>query len=317
MNKTFRFIMGIALLAGFAPTGSSAESPVFIEPGHPTTNSTIRFKGHPLLVYAAGKFKPYVKELSTLSGRNLLRDAPFDHLHHHGLMYAIKANGVNFWEETPGCGFQKAVETSKWAEDKTADGQPQFSLTQTLHWLAPADADLPDSSRAAILIERRTLTLTVNEAQHEVALHWKGEFEVGPKTNQVTLTGANYHGLGMRFLKELDPLARHLNAAGVPDLNGKQDVSKHKWGSVFFDQPGQAATLVLFGHPTNARGDSWLFTMRAPFAYLSATQNLEKDPLVYRAGDKWQVNYLVTLYPELKSTAAINARGDTWANSKP
>ena len=277
----------------------------------------VTYKQQKLLVYALGKFKPYVKEFATLPGRNILRDAPFDHLHHHGLMYAIKANGVNFWEEIAGCGFQKPVETSKWAESKSASGQPQFTLQQTLHWLAPEDANLPDTAKAAILIEHRTLTLTANEAQKEVALQWKGEFEVGAKTNQVTLTGANYHGLGMRYLKELDPLAKHLNSGGAPDLNGKQDVSKHKWGSVSFDQPGQPATLVLFGHPGNARGDSWFFTMRTAFAYLSATQNLDKEPLVYRAGDKWQINYLVTLYPELKSADAINARGETWTNAKP
>lgn len=277
----------------------------------------LTYKQQKLLVYVAGKYKPYVKELFTTTGRNVLRDAPFDHLHHHGLMYAIKANGVNFWEEVAGAGYQKPVATSKWMESKTTDGLPQFTLTQTLHWLAPADAELSDTAKAAILIEHRTLTVTLNEAQKEVALQWKGEFEVGAKSNVVTLTGANYHGFGMRFLKEFDPIARHLNSGGAPDLNGKQDVSKHKWGSVSFDQPGQPATLVLFGHPTNARGDAWFFTMRTPFAYLSATQNLDQEPLVYRAGEKFQVNYLVTLYPELKSADAINARSQAWEKSKP
>lgn len=277
----------------------------------------VTYKQQKLLVYALGKFKPYVKEVAPLGGKNILRDAPFDHLHHHGLMFAIKANGVNFWEEVAGCGSEKPVETSPWTEGKSANGQPQFTLKQTLHWLTPEDVSLPDTAKAAILIEHRTLTLTVNEAQKEVALHWKGEFEVGGKSNQVTLTGANYHGLGMRFAKELDPLAKHLNSGGAPDLNGKQDVSKHKWGSVSFDQPGSPATLVLFGHPSNARGDSWFFTMRTAFAYLSATQNLDKEPLVYRAGEKWQVNYLVTLYPELKTADAIIARGEKWAASKP
>ena len=37
-----------------------------------------------------------------VTGENLLRDAPHDHLHHHALMYGIRVNGVNFWEETPG-----------------------------------------------------------------------------------------------------------------------------------------------------------------------------------------------------------------------
>ncbi|MBI5385216.1 MAG: PmoA family protein [Verrucomicrobia bacterium] len=296
------------------PTSAAAKSepkdggPIFAE--WPVT-----YQQQKLLVYALGKFKPYVKELAPFKGRNIFRDAPFDHLHHHALMYAVKANGVNFWEEVAGCGFQKPIETSNWTEGKSANGQPQFTLKQRLHWLAPQDADLSDTTQVAILVERRTLTLTVNEAQQEVALHWKSEFEVGPKTNQVTLTGANYHGLGMRFLQPLDPFAKHLNSGGAPDLSGnKQDVSQHPWASVSF---GQSATLVLFGHPANARGDSWFFTMRTPFAYLSATQNLDKEPLVYRAGEKFQVNYLVTLYPGPKSPEAINQRGQQWAGSKP
>ena len=34
----------------------------------------------------------------------MVRDAPSDHLHHHGLMFAVQVNEVNFWEErgTPG-----------------------------------------------------------------------------------------------------------------------------------------------------------------------------------------------------------------------
>lgn len=277
----------------------------------------LNYKQQRLAVYALGKFKPYVKELATLQGRNILRDAPFDHLHHHALMYAIKANGVNFWEEVAGCGYQKPVATVPWTESQGAGGRPQFTLRQTLHWLAPADAERADSAAAAILVEHRTLTLTIDDAQKEVALRWQGEFEVGAKTNQVTLTGANYHGLGLRFLREFDPLAKHLNAGGAPDLKGRQDVSRHAWGSVAFTAPEQPVTLVLFGHPRNARGDAWFFTMREPFAYLSATQNLDQEPLVYRAGDKWQVNYLIAVYQALKTPDDIQARGRQWVASRP
>ena len=59
----------------------------------------IHHAGKSLLVYsfASNQFKPYVKELRTLRGANVLLDSPADHLHHHGLMYAIRINGTNFW----------------------------------------------------------------------------------------------------------------------------------------------------------------------------------------------------------------------------
>lgn len=307
-------------LAAFATIARAASAaPAQPEDGGPILAEwPLQHGQQKLAVYALGKFKPYVKELAAPGGRNIFRDAPYDHLHHHSLMYAIRANGVNFWEETAGCGFQKPVETATWVEGKDTEGLPQYVLRQRLHWLAPADASLPDTTAAAILIERRTLTVTVNEARRETALHWKSEFEVGLKTNQVTLAGANFYGLGMRFLQELDPLARHLNAGGPPDLSGsKQDVSQHPWGGVSFAHPERPATLVLFGHPSNPRGNSWYFTMRAPFAYLSATQNLDKEPLVYRQGERFQLDYLLTLSAGLKSAEGINARAMPWTRTKP
>ena len=78
------------------------------------TQWTITYEGKPVMVYEFDpqKFKPYVKALNTLRGYGVLRDSPSDHLHHHALMYGIKVNGVNFWEETTGCGVQKVVESS-------------------------------------------------------------------------------------------------------------------------------------------------------------------------------------------------------------
>ena len=310
-------IAGLVLAALLPFTATAA--PLSAEATPQTVEWTVSHQGRKLLVYsfAPQKFKPYVKELGTLAGDNILRDAPHDHLHHHALMYAIKVNGINFWEEVSGCGVEKPIQTAAPELGTDAQGRPQAVIRQTLHWLAPQDAFLSDTTAAALLVEQRTLTLTVDEAAREVALHWKSAFKVGAKTNQVTLTGANYHGLGMRFVQEFDPIARHLNSGGAPDLKGRQDVSRHQCGSVSFDRPGKPATLALFGHPGNPRGDAWFFTMRESFAYLSATQNLDQEPLVYRSGETFELNYLVTVYPELKSSESISRRAQSWQAAKP
>jgi hypothetical protein len=229
------------------------------------------------------------------------------------LMYGIKVNGINFWEETAGCGVQKAVEASPPEIARNEAGLPQARMIQVLYWLAPEDAFLPNTNAPALLIERRTLTLTLDPDNRETALHWKSEFVVGSKTNVVTLTGANYHGLGMRFLKELDALAVHFTPEGKPDLaGGRQDVSAHRWEAVAFDNPGQPATIALFNGPGNARGDVLYFAMKTPFAYVSATQRLDREPLVYHRGERFELNYLVTLYPELKASDALAERGRKW-----
>jgi hypothetical protein len=318
IRHVFIALVGGALLAASGTT--RAAEPLTVEPAGQPVEWTISYRGQPVMVYASApqKFKPYIKALYTLKGYNVLRDSPFDHLHHHALMYGIRVNGVNFWEETAGCGVQKVIQTLPPELGKTDAGLPQARIAQVLQWVAPEDAFLPSTNTPALLLERRTLVLTLNEARQEVAVQWKSQFQVGTKTNTVVLSGANYHGLGMRFLQELDGLASHFTPEGKPDLGGsKQDVSPHKWEAVSFDAPGKPATLVLLGHPSNARGDAQYFSMRTPFAYISAIQGLDKEPLVYRAGDTFELNYLVTLYPSLKSADAINERAREWNSSKP
>ena len=211
-------------------------------------------------------------------------------------MYGIRVNGLNFWEETPGNGVQKAVQSPPPEMVSGPSGRPQVRITQVIHWLRPDDAFLPDTSSAALLVERRILLLTVNAAEHETALQWTSEFEVGRKT--ITLSGANYHGLGVRFRQDLDPLASHLVAGRDVDLsNNRQDLSAAPWAAVAFDQPGHPATLAIVGHPANRGGDPVFFSMKTPFAYLSATQGLDKQELVYQASDKFTLRYLILLIP--------------------
>jgi len=314
--------------AGLLFTGLSgllalaADSPFAVESTRQGAEWIVNYKQQRLLVYAFDplRFKPCVKELAPLGGTNILRDAPADHLHHHALMFAVAVNGLNFWEEISGSGVQKPVQSPPPEVGASPEGFPRATIRQTLHWLAPQDAFLPDAPKHALLIEQRMLVLTVNERTSEVALRWKSAFEVGGKTNVVALsaTGHPYYGLGMRFLQELDPPARHFTAEGPLELAGrKQDLSPHTWSAVAFDRPGAPATIALFDHPSNTRSPAVFFTMKQPFAYVSATQALDKEPLVYHHGDQWQVNYLVTIYPELKSPDALTRRGQQWENSQP
>ena len=46
-------------------------------------------------------YKVYIRSLTTPGGLQILRDSPHDHVHHHAMMYAIGADGVDFWIEDP------------------------------------------------------------------------------------------------------------------------------------------------------------------------------------------------------------------------
>ena len=60
------------------------------------TAVTVRSGDRTLLEYctAASPRKPYVKQLFTPGGIQILRDSPFDHKHHHALMFAVAVDGV-------------------------------------------------------------------------------------------------------------------------------------------------------------------------------------------------------------------------------
>lgn len=274
------------------------------------------YRGRPLLVYAfaATQFKPYVRELYTMRGENVLRDAPADHLHHHGLMYAIRLNGVNFWEERDSPGVERPMGMVSRKVGRGPGGLPEASFTQVIHWLAYTNRDVADSTASAFMIESRTLTLTVDESAGEAALVWDARFEVGKYTPKLQLHGANYNGLGLRLPESFDKAARFANSENAPYTgNNTQNVIPARWTSVSGTMEGKDITLALFGRAENAHGYGRFFTMTEPFAYLAATQGLDQQPLEYSAGDKFQLRYLLTVYPEHKSREFIDRRAVEWS----
>jgi hypothetical protein len=279
----------------------------------------ISYKGQKLLVYAfaTNQFKPYVKEIYNLRGENVTRDSPPDHLHHHGLMYAVYVNGINFWEERGAPGVERHIGMAKQAMGIDADGMPNAYFHEIIHWLAPTNLSPPDTKAAALLIEVRTVTVTVDEKSQEVALRWDSKFEVGSNAGKVTLSGPNYDGLGMRLPESFNHVAKFQNAASQPYTgNNTQNVIPARWTSVAGQMDGRAVMLVMFGRTDNERGDGNFFTMLDPFAYLSVTQGLDKKPLEYSAGDKFSLSYLLTVYSEEKSPEFIKQRCERWEKER-
>jgi hypothetical protein len=307
--------LGLALFLALACSVGAANPPISIDSKVDQGELVVRYHGHKLLVYAfaTNQFKPYVRELYSLRGENVTRDAPPDHLHHHGMMYAVYVNGINFWEERGTPGFEKHVELPIHSARIDAKGMPVADFTDLIHWLAPTNNTAPDSLTAALLIEQRTLTVTIDEKNQEVALRWDSEFQVGPNAGKVTLTGPNYDGLGLSLPESFNHVARFQNSANQPYTGpNTQNVTPARWTSVSGVMDGREVLLAMFGRPDNSRGDACFFTMLDPFAYLSATQGLDKKPLEYSAGDKFSLSYLLTVYSEHKSTEFLRQRCALW-----
>lgn len=293
---------------------SAAESPFSIVEKDQSGELRLLYKNRPILVYAfaANPYKPYVKELYTLSGKNILADSPPDHLHHHGLMYAIAVNGTYFWQETAATGIQKPIGPVSREIGTTKGGLPQASVTHVIYWLDKGGRDSTNPANA-LLVERRTLTVTVDEQDQEVSLQWDARFQVGDSAKRVVLSGDNYNGLGMRFRQELDPFSTHRNSRNGPDLRtAAHDVSQARWSAVTFSVPSHPISVALFGDPVNPRGDAHFFTMVKPFTYLSATQGIDTKPLEYSQGDIFNLSYLVTVHPEAKASDFFHRRAARW-----
>ena len=195
------------------------------------------------------------------------------------------------------------------------DGLPQASFSHLIHWIAHKDRTLADTTMAALLIERRTITVTVDEANQEVALQWQADFEVGRGAGgKAVLTGSNYNGLGLRPPQSFDRVAGFRNSDNRPyNPASQQTVLAAKWSEVAGSVDGSGAMVALFALPEATRGTTKFFSMLEPFAYLAVTQSLNEAPLECQIGDKFSVKYLVAVYPEPKSPEFLNERHAAWA----
>jgi len=239
--------------------------------------------------YGAVPFKPYVKELYTPGGLNVLLDAPSDHLHHHGLMFAVAVDGVNFWEETPAAGRQRE-RSSAIVEMAQHGGGPSGGYTVGLVW---TDA----TGRKESLAEQRTIEVCQVDTLGATVVTWRSRLSVGKERQSVTLSGSHYFGLGLRFVRAMDG-GEFFNAAGKEGtiFRGEERLVRSDWCAYTATMEGTPVTVAMLGHPSNPRHPTTWFTMAKPFAYVSATLNLHEEPLTIPSGKPLVLKYAVVVW---------------------
>jgi len=212
--------------------------------------------------YAGAPFKPYISQLCTPSGVNVLLDSPPDHKHHHGLMFAIGAGGVDFWAETPECGKQ-VPQAMRIQNSLLSFGSP-------LIWT--------DTKNQPVLIEDRDIRLHPMEGV--TLATWTSKISPPRSDQPVRLTGSHYFGLGLRFIRSMDKDGKWIAPDGkLGDVvRGDERLTPAKWCAYTAKADGKEVTVAMFDAPTNPRPALW-FTMKDSFAYMSATINLWKEPM--------------------------------------
>jgi len=303
-------IVTIPFLLAFGSSGCAAGScPSAKKPVHIDTRDdvmSVLSDNSPLLRYSFTDkaSKPYILELFTPAGYNVLRDAPADHIHHHGLMFAVSVDGTSFWTERSDSGRQLHRRFDDVGLKNNGDTIcPGF--TEHLDWLGPDGKKL--------LNEIRTIRLCRITDGPATLLTWQTRLELPKGASYADLDGAHYYGLGMRFLEWMDAVGCFRNAAGKPGeiFRGDERLAGSKWCAYSAELDEGPVTVAMFDHPENPRPVTW-FTMSKPFAYLAATMALHSEPLRITAEKPLTLRYAVALWDRHIDSEKIDALCNDW-----
>lgn len=299
------FVLSFCLVSSIVLGGNSGAPGISIE----KDKLTLSCDGKTGLVYSYRSLpaKPYVKELRTPGGVNILRDAPYDHLHHHSLMFAVKVDDTNFWEERNEFGLQ--LHKSFRNVDVSSEGQNSSAVfTDIIDWTS-------FDGQKVILKENRNISLAQSDGAN--VLTWQTVLKTSEGVEQVKIGGSHYFGLGMRFVKSMDNNGTFINAAGKEGeaLRETHRLVLAKWCAYQSAVDGKPVTVAMFDHPKNFRSVTW-FTMLKPFSYLSATLRYHEKPFVLKAKEELNLKYGVVVWDGKQSKEVIEKAYQKWAKPK-
>ncbi|MBI5693098.1 MAG: PmoA family protein [Verrucomicrobia bacterium] len=254
--------------------------------------------GRPAIEYqsAANPHKPYVAQLYSPAGAGVLLDAPKDHLHHHGLMFALGVDGLTFWAEANKFGRQVPRATNR------SGGR----LEQVLDW------QLPD--QRTVLVEDRAVIVHPETGASATLVTWRSRLRVAAGQPAVNLTGSHYYGLGLRFVREMDAHGKFFLGGGAEgeSVRGTERLTPAAWCAYTATLRGQPVTVAVFSHPENLRPPPRMFTMCTPFSYLGATLNLWKEPYRLEPGRTLDLRYGVAVWDAVPDSATVEALFQRW-----
>jgi hypothetical protein len=256
-------------------------------------------------------FKPYVRKFLSPAGVNVLRDMVPDHPHHHALMFAVAVDGVDFWAETKANGRELTRRFT--AVRSAADSQLPGLLAETLDWVGPADAK-PLAHESRMIGVFRTPVLAAS------LLTWRTQLSAPEGAASIKLSGSHYFGLGLRFPASMDGKAEFFTARGPREgevVRGDETMVRGPWMACTGEVDGKPVTVAMFDSPANVRPVLW-FTMVKAFAYVSATINLYREPLVVEAAKPLALTYGVAVWDGKQKADEIEKLYKQWmALSKP
>ena len=270
---------------------------------------TISADDKPMLEYiqTSNPNKVYVSKLFTPSGIQILLDSPHDHIHHHGLMYALDSGKNNtWWLDGKKSGKQVPVGKTEAKKEKRS-----AVIVQALRWNT-ADG-------TAILKEARTISVHKGTNIPATLLTWNTVLSVADKDPVPLATKKHYTGLGIRFVRKMDKIGSFIFPDGKnsTSVRGTEKVTPDTWCAFQAAIKDKPVTVAMFSAPSNFRHPTYWFTMVAPFAYISATLNLYRDPHTLKPGSALDLTYGVVVFDGRQEKRAIEKLYQTWLKLLP
>ena len=227
----------------------------------------------------------YVSKLFTPSGFQVLLDSPRDHVHHHGLMYALDAGKNVWWMVGRKMGKQVPAGWTEIKEEKTST-----VIGQALNWNA--------ANGTTILKEERRITVHDDTSIPATLLTWNTVLSVAGEEDVVLKSKRHYAGLGIRFVRKMDKIGSFVFPEGKNStaVRGTERVTADAWCAYRTAVDGKPVTVAMFSAPSSFRHPTYWFTMTAPFAYISATLNLYRRPHTLNPGSSVDLTYGVAVF---------------------
>ena len=217
-------------------------------------------------------------------------------------MYALDSGTHTWWMDGENMGKQVP------AQKADAKGG---AITHSLSWNT--------ASGSPVLKEKRVITVYNAKDIKATLLSWNTILSTA-ETKPVPLASTrHYAGLGIRFDRKMDIIGRFI----YPDKNdpsgvrGTEKVTSADWCAYLTEFDGRPVTVAMFSPPSNVRHPTYWFTMTAPFAYISATLNLYREPLIVLPGTPLDLLYGVAVFDGKEDKAGVQEVYRQWLKLIP
>lgn len=275
------------------------------------TDTSLTLKNHNQtiwrLVFDPSQPKSYFHPLATVEGQLLTGFEPKDHPWHRGLWWSWKyINGVNYWEENRTTGASEGVTELIRA---TVETQPDSSATAELH------LSYHPPEQAAVISEKRNLSISAPEVDGAYAISWTSKFTAGEAPVKLERTlpphqgGPNhggYAGLSLRFPRGSEGF-RFLDSADHTEGHGQSS----RWVSV----SGPKGGITILDHPKNPRHPSPWYLSNKPDMLFANPALLYNEPLTLAAHKSLVLSYQIIVHEKPLKPKQIETRWTAFAKT--